>query len=136
MCEHGIEICQLYYIRKNTDKEWKPLVLDVCLSEITKEIHSVGILTYGSCCGHYNYCGGFIIDSHSVYKALRNNYNISREWMVNSETGNEFIVWHLNLLNNCENCRANIDPICPCPCSCHIDALFESNSYQIGERNR
>ena len=100
------------------DKQYKPLVVDSCLAEITQNLHSCGIRTYGSCCGHFNLCGGFIIDSHSVYNALRSCYDVSKQWMVDCD-GREFVIYHLNLLNNCKDCRSNFDPICQCYCSCH-----------------
>ena len=120
MCKHGIEVELPIWIQRNNDHtEYKPLVVDSCLAEITTKLLSAGIRTYGSCCGHFESCGGFIIDDHSVYRAIKNGHNISVQWMVDFN-GREFPIYHLNLLNNCKNCRANIDPICSCNCSCHV----------------
>lgn len=121
MCEHGIESSMPFWIWQNGLKQYVPIKIDECLVAIFTKLLEQEIHTYGSCCGHFNYCGNFIIDEHSVYRALKHGYDVTQEWMVNGDTGKEFIIWHLNLLNNCKNCRANTNPICPCPCSCHTD---------------
>ena len=119
LCEHGIETHMPFWIQQNNNPMiYKPLKVDMCLTEIITALLRAGIRTYGSCCGHFTYCGDFIIASHSIYNALKHGYNVTQQWMVDLE-GNEFQIYHLNLLNNCKDCHANIDPICPCHCSCH-----------------
>jgi len=43
-------------------------------------LHSQGIRTFGSCCGHDKWCGGVVIDVHSVAKAIQLGYRVNQEF--------------------------------------------------------
>lgn len=44
--------CPLYFVRKNNNIGWKPLVLDSCMVQRITTLRNQGINTTGCCCGH------------------------------------------------------------------------------------
>ncbi|KKL64424.1 hypothetical protein LCGC14_2165190 [marine sediment metagenome] len=82
--------------------------------EITT-LHRLGIRTLGSCCGHDQYCGGIVIDSHSVAKSIQSGYRVNVHWMPDQDFDNEFPIYQVERFNDsCRNCKWD-----GCSCSCH-----------------
>lgn len=126
MCERiapdGLEEPLPFYTLYNYDhtfKKYKQVSVDCCLVRLITTLHSLGIRTLGSCCGHGNYCGGIVIDSHSVGKAIQSGFSVNKEWRADySETnnGDDFVIYQIERFNDsCRGCTGHSG----CPCSCH-----------------
>jgi len=112
----GLEEPLPFYTLYNYDDtftKYKQVSVDCCLVPLITTLHSQGIRTYGSCCGHDRYCGGIVIDSHSVAKAIQSGYRVNEEWMPDED--GEFVIYSIERFN--DSCRGCIYK--GCPCSCH-----------------
>lgn len=125
MCERiapdGLEERLPFYTLYNYDHtftKYKQVSVDCCLVRLITTLHSQGIRTLGSCCGHGNYCGGIVIDTYSVAKAIQLGYRVNEEWRADySETnnGDDFVIYQIERFNDsCRNCHWDT-----CPCSHH-----------------
>lgn len=115
----GLEELLPFYTLYNYDHtftKYKQVSVDCCLVRLITTLHSLGIRTLGSCCGHGNYCGGIVIDTHSVAKAIQSGFRVNEEWRPN-ENG-EFVIYKIERFNDsCRGCTGYSG----CPCSCHTD---------------
>jgi len=119
----GLEEPLPFYILYNNDKtftKYKQVKVDCCLVPLITTLHSQGIRTLGSCCGHDRYCGGIVIDTASVAKSIQAGYRVNEEWRPDED--GEFVIYSIERFNDsCMNCTWK-----GCPCSCHQEINLRS----------
>jgi len=86
MCEHGKQILMPFSVRKVWKSHWgdtifKEFTVDACLAYTVWKMNTLqGIQTLNSCCRHGKPLaeneGQIIIDSHSVYNAVKEGYDV------------------------------------------------------------
>ncbi|MFQ5787621.1 MAG: hypothetical protein ACE5H1_06525 [Thermodesulfobacteriota bacterium] len=88
MCKHGKQILMPFSVRKLWQSHWgnikfKDFKVDSCLAYTIWKMNTLqGIQTLNSCCGHGRKLsegeGQILIDSHSVYNAIKHGYDVRK----------------------------------------------------------
>lgn len=122
----GLEEPLPFYTLYNYDHtftKYKQVMVDCCLVPLITTLHSQGIRTLGSCCGHDSYCGGIVIGVRYVARAIQLGYRVNEEWRADySETnnGDDFVIYQIERFNDsCRGCHIE-----GCPCSCHTEEVL------------
>lgn len=122
----GLEEPLPFYTQRYATGKWQQIKVDCCLVPLITTLHSQGIRTLGSCCGHDRHCGGIVIDNHSVAKAIQSGYRVNTEWRPNDD--GEFIIYQIERFNDsCRGCGWDEG----CPCSCHGTTSISSIEQEV-----
>jgi len=112
------------YNYDQTFTKYKQVYVDCCLVPLITTLHSQGIRTLGSCCGHDKSCGGIVIDIHSVATTIQLGYRVNVQYMwgvIGHNNYDDFPIYKIERFNDsCRGCP-NLDH--NCSCSCHDEVL-------------
>ena len=111
MCEHGKQIEMPFCVGSiwsshwGSQCDWKDFTVDACLAYTVWKMNTLqGIQTLNSCCGHgeklSDDSGEILIDSHSVYNAIKYGYDVRifyRWWDGEDGTEDERVTYEIRI---------------------------------------
>ncbi len=103
------------YNYDDTFTKYKQISVDCCLVPLITTLHSQGIRTFGSCCGHHRYCGSVTIDPRAYEEAKNLGYKINHRRGADPRTKISYHIYKIERFNDsCRKCEWE-----GCPCTCH-----------------